>query len=167
MALQRFTITHITGRAVMVGLVLVLFSWPMAAALDAFYGADSFLLELTHPGIGKVVLRLLFMGIQLVFILYINRILGKYRQQGGRLNEALQDAEMEKVMSKGILEAVGDAISMQDLDLKILYQNQAHKELMDCMRASGATRPIGTGTPSARAVTCPWHSRTARLTRMK
>ena len=130
MTLQRSTTTHITGPAVMVGLVLVLFSWPTAAVLDAFYGTDSFLLELTHPGIGKVVLRLLFMGIQLVFLLYINRILGRYRQLGGRLNEALQDAEVEKVMSKGILEAVGDAISMQDLDLKILYQNQAHKELM-------------------------------------
>jgi len=129
MALKRFTIMN-TGPAGTIGLALVLFSWPTAAALDAFYGAGGFLGQLYSPGTGKVVLRLLFMAIQLVYVLYISRIMAKYRLQGLRLKEALLDAEREKVMSQEILEAVGDAISMQDLDLKILYQNQAHKDLM-------------------------------------
>lgn len=130
MALNRFPISNSAGPTDVVGLALVLLSWPLAAALDAFFATDGFLEELTHPGTGKVVLRLLFIGIQLVFILHINRIMGKYRRQGVQLKEALRDAEMEKIMAQGILESVGDAISMQDLDLGILYQNQMHKDLM-------------------------------------
>jgi PAS domain S-box-containing protein len=129
MALMRFT-TRSPRRTVSVGLALVLLSWLMAAALDAHYEDNSFLKQLLHPDTGEVVLRLLFIGMQLVFILYIARILAKYRQQGALLEEALQSAETEKVRSQEILEAVGDAISMQDRDLKVLYQNQAHKELM-------------------------------------
>ena len=130
MALQRLTIPQLSGPSLLVGLVLVILSWPLAAALDASFGAGGFLGQLIHPGTGTVVLRLLFMGIQLAFILYITRIVGKYRRQGGQLKEALQDAEREKIMAQGILEAMGDALSMQDLDLEILYQNQLHKELM-------------------------------------
>jgi signal transduction histidine kinase len=130
MALKRLTIPHTAGPSLFVGLALVILSWPLAAALDAYFGAGGFLEQLIHPGTGKVVFRLLFMGIQLAFILYITRIVGKYRQQGAQLKEALRDAEREKIMAQGILEAMGDAISMQDLDLEILFQNQQHKELM-------------------------------------
>jgi signal transduction histidine kinase len=130
MALRRLHSSHFAGPAIMVGIALIILSWPLAAALDAFFGAGGFLKQLSDPGTGKVVLRLLFMAIQLVFLLYITRIMGKYRQQGMQLKEALHGAEREKILAQGILEAVGDAISMQDLDLKILYQNQLHKELM-------------------------------------
>jgi len=130
MALKRLSIPDIAGPSFLVGLALVILSWPLAAALDAYFEAGGFLEQLIHPGTGKVVLRLLFMGIQLAFILYITRIVGKYRQQGVQLKEALQDAEREKVLAQGILEAVGDAISMQDLNLEIVYQNQLHKDQM-------------------------------------
>ncbi|OGU06478.1 MAG: hypothetical protein A2075_07965 [Geobacteraceae bacterium GWC2_58_44] len=118
------------AKTVALGLALMLISWLVAAALDAFYQGDDFLDQLLRPDMGDAALRLLFMGIQLIFLLYIARTIGRYHQQDELLEEALQSAEREKLRSQEILEAVGDAISMQDLDLKILYQNQAHKELM-------------------------------------
>ena len=42
------------------------------------------------------------------------------------------DAELlrEIVQSRAILEAVGDAISIQDKTFKILYENQVHKDML-------------------------------------
>lgn len=116
--------------AVVVGLSLMLLSWVMDAAFDASFENGRFLDQLFHPNSYEVTVRVLFMGIQLAFILYIARIMKEYRRQGARLEEALRSAEIERERSQAVLECVGDAISMQDPDLKILYQNQAHIDLM-------------------------------------
>jgi PAS domain S-box-containing protein len=115
---------------IVVGLALVLLSWVIDAALDAASEKDAFIGQLLRPDLHDAVTRLFFMGTQLVFILYIARTMKEYQRQGVRLEEALGSAETEKARSQGVLESVGDAISMQDLDLRILYQNQAHMDLM-------------------------------------
>jgi signal transduction histidine kinase len=126
MAPERFAArTNVT-----IGTALALFSWVLAAAVDAHFEGTSFARELFHPLPGEVVLRLLFMAIQLVFILYIARIMERHRAQGALLATALERAEAERLRSQEVLESVGDAISIQDTDLKVLYQNQAHKDLM-------------------------------------
>jgi PAS domain S-box-containing protein len=48
------------------------------------------------------------------------------REDQGSLAQVLRDI----VQSQGILEAVGDAISIQDRTFKILYENQAHKAML-------------------------------------
>jgi PAS domain S-box-containing protein len=118
------------GSAVTVGIALALFSWVLAAAVDAQFEGAAFVEQLFDPAPGEVVLRLLFTGIQLVFILYIARIMEKNRTQGALLAAALERAETERLRSQEVLESVGDAISIQDTDFKVLYQNQAHKALM-------------------------------------
>jgi PAS domain S-box-containing protein len=134
MPLKRLALIYTPAKAIAVGLLLALFSWFMAAALEAWFHGNGLKEQLFHPHQGEAALRLLFMGMQLIFLLYIARIIGKYHEQDELLEEALQRAEAEKVRSQEILEAVGDAISMQDLDMKILYQNKAHKEIMgDCV----------------------------------
>ena len=134
MPLKRLAMMYTPAKAIAVGLLLALLSWFMAAAVGAYYRDSDLLHQLFYPDDGDVALRLLFMGIQLIFLLYMARIIGMYHDQGELLEEALQREEAEKLRSQEILEAVGDAISMQGLDLRILYQNQAHKELMgECL----------------------------------
>jgi len=115
--------------SIIAGFLLVLLSWPLAAALDA-YRLGNFVEQLLHPEKGAALLRLLFMGMQLVYILYVAGNAARCRRQGVQLEQALAGAELEKARSQEILEAVADAISIQGLDMKILYQNQAHKEMM-------------------------------------
>jgi len=42
-------------------------------------------------------------------------------------------AREEKAKTEGILDAIGDAISIQDTDFKVIYQNQLHKDIMEAM----------------------------------
>ncbi len=46
------------------------------------------------------------------------------------LREALKRAEDEKAITEAIIAAVGDGISIQDTNYKILYQNQLHKDMV-------------------------------------
>lgn len=126
MAPSRFTMINTPTRTAAIGLALTLFSWVVVAAVDSSCQANSFLQQLFHPEPG----HLLLVGIQLAFVFYISRIIDRYRQQDERLAAALQNTETEKLRWQGIVEAVGDAISIQGPDMKILYQNQAHKDLM-------------------------------------
>jgi PAS domain S-box-containing protein len=52
------------------------------------------------------------------------------RRMREALNSALIRAEEGEARWRAVLEAMGDPISIQDTNLKIIYQNQAHKELM-------------------------------------
>jgi len=46
------------------------------------------------------------------------------------LREAMRVANEEKVRFEGILSAIGEGISVQDTEFRVLYQNQAHRELV-------------------------------------
>ncbi len=52
------------------------------------------------------------------------------RRMRQALHSAMVAAEEGQARWRAVLEAMGDAISIQDTDLKITYQNKAHKDLM-------------------------------------
>lgn len=52
------------------------------------------------------------------------------REAGRLVSEALQQAEFERDKTHAILESMGDGISIQDPDLRIIYQNAAHRGRM-------------------------------------
>jgi PAS domain S-box-containing protein len=117
---------------VVVALSLMVVSWMLDAALDSTFepGTGGFFTQLLHPGYHEIALRLWFLSTLLFFVLYISRSNQRHQAQDVRLKAALRGAETERARSQAILECVGDAISIQDLDMKILYQNQAHIDLM-------------------------------------
>jgi len=47
-----------------------------------------------------------------------------------RLRSAMRSADIEKMKTEAIIAAIGDGISIQDRDFRIIYQNQIHKEMM-------------------------------------
>ena len=126
MSSDRFSLINTPARTAVIGLALTAASWVIAAAVDSAFQNNPFVSQLLHPEPS----HLLLVVIQLGFLFYILRILRKYQRQGELLAGALQSTETEKLRWQGILEAVGDAISIQDLHMKILYQNGAHMELM-------------------------------------
>ncbi len=52
------------------------------------------------------------------------------REAQRRLAEALETARFERDKTLAILENIGDGISIQDLELRVLYQNAAHRDRM-------------------------------------
>lgn len=113
-----------------VGMSIMLLSWVIDAALDAAFEQGTFWNQLLRPGDHDMVIRLWLLATMLFFIIYVLRVKKVHRRQETRLKAALHSAETERVRAAAILESLGDAISLQDLDMKILYQNQAHIDLM-------------------------------------
>lgn len=49
-----------------------------------------------------------------------------------KVKKKIQSVEqiIKDIAEQGVLEAIGDAVSIQDTDFRILYQNQAHKDII-------------------------------------
>lgn len=45
-------------------------------------------------------------------------------------NEAVREVQEERAMSRAIVAAIGDAVTMQDITFKIIYQNQAAIDML-------------------------------------
>ncbi|UFS71614.1 ATP-binding protein [Geomonas sp. RF6] len=118
------------ARIIAVGLAVMAASWFADTLLDAGVRNKAFLHELLHPSGNDFAMRCLYFGAQFLFLLYLAKIMKSFQLQGELLEEALLSAKNEKARSDAILQAVGDAISIQDPDYRILYQNEAHKELL-------------------------------------
>ena len=88
----------------------------------------------------EIAIRTLFSGTLILFTLHIASIWRKRDLLEKSLQEALEAACIEKSKSEAILEVIGDAISIQDRDLKILYQNRAHIDLMGNQRGETCYR---------------------------
>jgi len=65
----------------------------------------------------------------LLFVL-IRRFAEERRQANEALQEAVRKSEEEQARTKAILAAMGDGISIQDADFRVLYQNQIHRDLI-------------------------------------
>lgn len=127
---RRMLITGRQNPTLIVGISIMLVSWIVDAMLDAAFEGGSFASQLLHPRHHEMVLRLWFLTTLLFFMLYIFRSRKEHQVQDLRLKAALHAAETERTKALAVLEGMGDAISMQDLDLNIIYQNQAHIDLM-------------------------------------
>ena len=71
------------------------------------------------------------------------------------LQQALIKAEAEKNRSEAIIAAIGDGISIQDIDYRVLYQNEVHRKLVGdhvgeyCYQAYERTDAVCEGCPVA------------------
>jgi PAS domain S-box-containing protein len=128
------------GLLLFLGLCGVLFALIGDAIFDMFFEGETFSQALLAPTPHEMAIRALFSGTLILFILYIASIWRKRDLLDKSLQEALEVARIEKSKSEAILDVIGDAISIQDLDLKILYQNRAHLELMGDHRGEACYR---------------------------
>lgn len=112
------------------GLIGVLFALIGEALIDMSFEGGSFSQALFAPTAQEMAIRSLFCGTLILFILYIASIWRKRDLLEMSMHEALDNARIEKNKSEAILEVIGDAISIQDRNLNILYQNRAHLDLM-------------------------------------
>jgi hypothetical protein len=72
------------------------------------------------------------------------------------INEKLQ-----ALITDGILDVIGDGVSIQDKNLKVLYQNRVHRNLFGNHVGDTAIKRMKGETPFMKAVPSIWLLRTA------
>lgn len=86
--------------------------------------------QLFAPGTRELAMRGFFSLFIIGFAFYMRRVLMQRDLLETTLQAAVDEAEAEKEKTIAIVSAMGDGISIQDTDLKVLYQNDAHKALV-------------------------------------
>jgi PAS domain S-box-containing protein len=105
--------------------------WMVDSFIDGvIYAERGFLSQLLAPMEQELVYRLQAFLFICLFAGYAWRKSAIQDRLKVSLEEALTGLKAERLRAEAILAAMGDAVSVQDTDLKVLYQNQAHKELM-------------------------------------
>ncbi len=86
----------------------------------------------------------------------VARDITRRKQAEESLRDALNRAEEEKNKSEAIVSALGDGISIQDRDFRVLYQNERHREIVDgnhvgefCYMAYQGNEEVCPGCPVA------------------
>jgi PAS domain S-box-containing protein len=105
--------------------------WILDAALDSVWFAEGSFSELLFsPSAQELTDRTLVIVLGTCFICYSGLVSGARSTLELALEAALVRAEDEKMKLSAVLEAMGDAISIQDPDLNVIYQNRRHQENM-------------------------------------
>jgi len=119
-----------TARVILLGLALLSLSWLFDALVDAHFEHSELAEQFFSPDPRELLLRLIFLASQIAFIVYIVILFNRRDVLERNLAKALQQTASEKERSAAILEAFGDGISIQDLDLRVIYQNATHRQMM-------------------------------------
>jgi PAS domain-containing protein len=134
MRLERKVAEDRTWRLVIVGLLLTALAWTLNAWIDARFDAALFLHEVFHPEPKHLLIRIVFVLTQIAFLVYIAVLFKRRRGLEKELLIALRQKEEEHRKNEAVLESLGDPISIQDRELRVIYQNVAHRELMGSHR---------------------------------
>jgi len=111
------------------GLAIGVCSWCIDAAVGVAVGDGTLSRQLFAPTLHEFVHRLLFILFFALFIVFACFIVRRRDQLEAELQAALDDAAKERIRSEAVIAGIGDGISIQDRDLRIIYQNQVHRNL--------------------------------------
>lgn len=118
-------------RILLVAVTLVLLFWLADSVMDVlFYEEGTIYQQLFTPDAREIGFRWLTIMVFFAFALYTRNIITKRKELAEALQAAIQRAEEESEKTIAIVSAMGDGISIQDKELKILFQNDAHKRLI-------------------------------------
>lgn len=105
--------------------------WLLQAAIDYFlFSGSTFYHHLLHPDLHKAAEFSLVVFLVCCLLLYSRHSHQSQAELQAALKTALDKSEDDKAKLRGIVEAMGDAISIQAPDMTIVYQNRAHVEMM-------------------------------------
>ncbi|KPK02407.1 MAG: hypothetical protein AMK71_02360, partial [Nitrospira bacterium SG8_35_4] len=105
--------------------------WVVDAFVDAYiFYETSFVDSLFFHSAHELYFRLFFFIGFLIFGAVIARHVSKSKKSEEKVQSALTAVQEEKARSESILAALADAISIQDVNFRILYQNRAHIDML-------------------------------------
>jgi PAS domain S-box-containing protein len=111
---------------IVVSIAAALTFWVLDAATDYFHHFGEPFADVLLFCEKEILFRVLFSVCLLLLGISMSRSIASRK----RAEEALGETEKEKAKTEAVVEAIGDALSIQDTDYTILFQNQAHKDLI-------------------------------------
>lgn len=124
-------------RKILVGFSLIGLLWLIDVLMETFVFGGSILNSPLDSERNEAVLHAFIFTVQLGLIVYTWRVFDNREHIGEALNEAVGEAFREKSRFEAVVAAMGDGISVQDRDFRILYQNKVHQELVGGDRQGG------------------------------
>lgn len=116
---------------ILMALFLVVAFWGLDVFLDGVFFEEGGVAEqILEPSTREVVYRIQSAFFIFLFAVYSWRQASVQERLKLSLEEAVDGLKSEKARAESILESMVDAVSVQDMDFKIIYQNQAQKDLM-------------------------------------
>jgi PAS domain S-box-containing protein len=108
------------------------FLWVVDALFDTvFFSEGPFLNSLLFEvSFHELYFRSLFLAAFIVFGILVSRMMARRRAEDEKLQMAYASLAEEKARTEAVLGAIGDGISIQSTDFRVLYQNQAHKTMV-------------------------------------
>lgn len=108
----------------------VALSWFLDSLMDSLIFHERTVIEqIITPANHEIGVRLLFGSAFILFGIYIQSGITRFKKAEDAMKVAVITAEDEKNKTKAIIEAIGDGIILQDTDFKIIYQNQIQNEI--------------------------------------
>jgi PAS domain S-box-containing protein len=145
-------------RIVWVGLGLGAFYWISNSFTDSFiFHEGTFAARLFSPGPVEIFIRMLTISAIVAFGIFMQFSVNKREKIEGELKKAISRAEDERARSEAIIAAIGDAVTIQDTDFKIIYQNEVAKNVIGnhigeyCFTAYERKESVCDGCPVAMA----------------
>lgn len=117
-------------QVVATGIILILASWLVDSFLDGVvFGEGDLLQQLLRPEAQELTYRLQTTFFLLVFMTCAWRKAKFQQRANATLEETVASVAMEKARTEAVLTCMPDAVSVQDTELRILYQNPAHNAI--------------------------------------
>ncbi len=157
-------------KVIIFSLLAGIFLWVADAFIDAYIFLEkSFLDSLIFNVSGhEIFFRLFMFGAFAIFSVVISKYIKKHRIAEENLQQAISSVKAEKAKSESIIASIGDGISVQDRDFKVLYQNEMHKSMIGdhlgeyCYQAYEKRDTVCEGCPVAEAFNSGTSCKTTR-----
>jgi len=105
--------------------------WAVDSYVDGvIFGERGYLPQLLDPSKKEITFRIQAFLMLVLFACYTWRQTDLQLGLKASLEQALAELKTARAQAEGILESMGDAVTVQDTDMRIMYQNQAHKKMM-------------------------------------
>ena len=116
---------------ILMALACGLFFWAFDAIVDSFLFREGHLFQqIFSPSERELWMRGFFLLFLATFTAFVCLIIRQRNRLEADLQVALADAAAERSKSEAIVAAIGDGVSIMDRDLKVLYQNQVHRDII-------------------------------------
>jgi PAS domain S-box-containing protein len=120
------------NKVIVLSIIAGIILWIIDALIDSFFFSHKTFLNslLFQVSDHRFIHRTLFLVFFIAFGVIISRFITKHKNIEKKLTEAISNVKEEKAKTDSIIAAIGNGLSIQDTNFKILYQNQVHKDLI-------------------------------------
>ncbi|UCG79047.1 MAG: hypothetical protein JSV21_04260 [Nitrospirota bacterium] len=110
--------------------IAIISFWLVDTFVDYIFHYNETFSEIMLGSPKEIAFRSLFSICFLIFGIYLSKVVRDLKNSQGTIGKERLQSEEQRIKFESMLSAIGDGISIQDPDFKVLYQNDKHKEMV-------------------------------------